>query len=417
METNVQIPRINGRAWLMVVIAWIGYMIMNLSNFSIGVMMPDIIRDLELSLREAGWLSASAWLMKAALTLPVAILVAKFNPKYLLQAIFITVAAGVIMQGLAQNYLMLFIGRSLVYCVAGAVLAPLAVLKISMIAKERMVFINGLENFTGPAGQAMGTAVVPFLIATMGGWRDTLLLLGVVTVAVNIIWALSVRKEAGITADQKSGGKIKLLAPLREALRYKTVWLLALGWPGTGFVWNATYSFWPTYAVDTLGITMAQAGLVLGLLPFGSMVGSLTAPKLTDLMGVDKLMICTWGFILPFAYGSLLFTDSIPLLCLLSFFAGYGAYAFVPIAFTAIYKIPAISPRAVAMGIAFIVMFNGLGGGLGGLLVGYLGAELGLASALKICCLSPFIFGLLTLFLPETGRKAQARGLAGNIRY
>jgi predicted MFS family arabinose efflux permease len=300
--------------------------------------------------------------------------------------------------------------------VAGAVLAPLAVLKIYMIAKGRMTFINGLENFTGPAGQAMGTAVVPFLIVTLAGWRNTLILLGIATIVVNIVWIFAVNKKTG-ESDKKDGAKLQYLAPLREAMSYKTCWLLALGWPGTGFVWNATYSFWPTYALENLHLTMTQAGMILGFLPFGSMLGSLTAPKLADVIGIDKLMIWTWGFILPFAYGAMTLTANVPLLCILSFLAGYGAYAFVPIAFTAIYKIPQISARAVAMGVAMIAMLNALGGGLGGLLVGYLGQNLGLATALKVSCLSPLLFGILTLFLPETGRKAQERGLPENIRY
>ena len=64
----------------------------------------------------------------------------------------------------------------------------------------------------------------------------------------------------------------------------------------------------------------------------------------------------------------MLITSSIPLLCVAVFVAGYGAYAFVPIAFTSIYKIKGISPQAVSIGMAMIFTTNGVGGALGGTL-------------------------------------------------
>lgn len=98
----------------------------------------------------------------------------------------------------------------------------------------------------------------------------------------------------------------------------------------------------------------------------------------------------------------MMITSSIPLLCVAVFVAGYGAYAFVPIAFTSIYKIKGISPQAVSIGMAMIFTTNGVGGTLSA----SLSQSMGLEGALKVCCLFPLIFGILTLFLPETGRKA-----------
>lgn len=403
--------RVSGRAWMLVWIIWIGYMVVNLTNFSIGIMMPDIAAELSLSLTQQGWLSASSWILKAIFSIPIALMLAKFNAKYVLQMVLTLVSIGILLQGFAQNYAMVFIGRALVFGVAGAMLAPLAVVKIKLIPKEKLSFINGVEAFTGPAGQAMGTALVPFLLATLGGWRSTLIMLGVIGAVVAILWLLLCHKEDGESESmiQARQQKIRVIEPFKEALRTRTILLLALGWWGTGLIWNATYTFWPTYAQDTLNLTLAQSGQILGLLPIGSIVGSLTAPKIADWIGYDKWMICPWGFILPFTYFGMLITPSVPLLCALSFIAGYGAYAFVPVAFTAIYKVKNITPIAVSVGLAMIYTTNGVGGALGGMLSAYLADSFGMVTALKLCCLSPFIFGILTLFLPKTGRKVEAK--------
>ena len=200
--------------------------------------------------------------------------------------------------------------------------------------------------------------------------------------------------------------KVQFLAPLKEACSHRTIWLLALGWWGTGLIWNAVYSYWPTYVHDSFGIGTEVSGVILGILPIASIIGSLTSPKIADKIGYDKPMICIWGFILPVAYFCMMITSSIPLLCVAVFVAGYGAYAFVPIAFTSIYKIKGISPQAVSIGMAMIFTTNGVGGALGGTLSAALSQSMGLEGALKVCCLFPLIFGILTLFLPEMGRKA-----------
>lgn len=163
--------KVSARAWIIVSIVWIGYVVVNLANFSIGIMMPDIQAELALTVSQTGWLSASSWILKALFSIPIALLLSRFNAKNIIQAVFAIVSVGLLLQGFAQNFVMLFLGRALVYGVAAAILAPLAVVKIKLIPKERMASINGIENFTGPLGQVLGTAVVPFIIATMGTWR------------------------------------------------------------------------------------------------------------------------------------------------------------------------------------------------------------------------------------------------------
>ena len=141
------------------------------------------------------------------------------------------------------------------------------------------------------------------------------------------------------------------------------------------------------------------------LFPIASAIASFISPSITNKIGYDKLMIWPWGFILPVAYFGMLQTGNLPILCLCSLVAGFGAYAFVPIAFTTLYKLPNVQPRTVTLGISCILTMVGVGSSMGGTLAGILGESMGLYNAMAICCLSPLIFGILTLFLPERGRK------------
>jgi predicted MFS family arabinose efflux permease len=407
MNAQIEKKKISSIAWVTVGIIWLGYIIVNLTTFSWGMMKLDVVSDLGLSERQFGMLGASSWILKAILSIPIVLLISKFNAKALLRGIFIVVAVGIFCQAAATNFEMIFLGRSLVYGVAGAVLAPLAVIKIKLIPQERMAEVNGFENFTAPAGQVLGTVAILSLIGFLGGWRNTLYLMGALVVLVIVLWSALCKKEYGITSKKQE--KIAFLAPLKEACRHKEVWLLALGWPGTGFIWNVVYTHWPSFAQTNFGLTPGQTGFILGCLPVGSVIGSLISAKVANAIGYDKPMIWPWGIVLPLAYGGMMFSGNVAALCVLSFIAGFGAYIFVPIGFTTIYKIKGISPTAVSIGLAMIFTMNGLGGAMGSLLPPIMAEQMSMDLVMKICCLSPLLFAFLTLFLPERGRKAMEK--------
>lgn len=397
---------VESRGMTMISIGWIAILVVNLAVFALGMMLPSMREDLGFGIEASGYLSAAGWIFKAFATIPIALFVAKINPKYVLLIVYLSAGSALIFQGVATSVEMLIIGRALTSIAAAGIMAPLVPIKISWVPKKKMTQINGIENCIGPVGQALGTAAVTYLIAILGGWRHVMVALGIVMIVIGIAFFVVYREKEG-HEFQKSDAKF--LEPLIEALKLKEVWLLALGWPGTSLVWIATYTFWPTYATETLGLTLGQAGFVLGLFPIASAVASFISPSITNKIGYDKLMLWPWGFILPVAYFGMLKTGNMALLCLCSLVAGFGAYAFVPIAFTTLYKLPNVKPRTVTLGTSCILTMVGVGSALGGTLAGILGETMGLYKAMAVCCLSPLIFGVLCLFLPERGRKYQEK--------
>lgn len=394
--------RISSRAWSMISVAWVAVLAVNLAVFALGMMLPSMREDLGFGIEASGYLSAAGWIFKAVATIPIALFVAKINPKYVLMLVYLCAGLALVLQGMAKNVEMLMVGRALTSVAAAGIVSPLVPIKISWVPQKRIAYVNGIENCIGPVGQALGTVAVTSLIAMLSGWRNVMVTLGIALIIIAVVFAVIYREKEG---QEFKKSDAKFLEPLKAALKLKEVWLLALGWPGTSLVWIATYTFWPTYATESLGLTLGEAGFVLGLFPIASAIASFISPSITNKIGYDKLMIWPWGFILPAAYFGMLQTGSMPILCICSIVAGFGAYAFVPIAFTTLYKLPGVQPRTVTLGISCILTMVGVGSSLGGTLAGVLGESMGLYNAMAICCLSPFIFGILTLFLPERGRK------------
>ena len=103
-------------------------------------------------------------------------------------------------------------------------------------------------------------------------------------------------------------------------------------------------------------------------------------------------------------------TDNMVLLCLFSALAGYGAYCYVPLLFTTFYKL-GLHPKVVSIGTAMAMTGVALGSALGSGVIGWLITVFGgdIRKALSLCCLAPIVFGALTFFLPERGRKVLER--------
>ena len=409
MATKEKIP---GRGMLLTSFGWIAILLSYFGTFALGLILPYMCEEMGLdSVSLGSSLSSLAFLVKVIVYIPLAMFAARANPKYFLAIVYIMLGGSLILHGLANNVTGLYVGRIMMAAAGSGIMAPLALVKTNWIPKSRLGGLNGIENAVGTVGQYFALSVTVPLIGILGSWRSVLAIFGGIGIIIGVLWIV-LFKENEAVGKIVPAQKKPFFQPIGEALKHRSVWLLGIGWPGTTLVWIAITTFWPTYAAEDLGISLEVSGVLRGLIPVGSIIGSLTAPKLADMIGVDKLMLWPWGLILPVTYFLPLVISNVPLIAVCFFIAGYGAYAFVPVAMTHVYKLPGISPAAIGGGISFILTLTSLGGTLAGVLVKALYGSLGLAGALKVCCLSPLLWFATTIFLPEYGRKAMAKKAA-----
>lgn len=404
-----KIEPIPAYAWVVMAIPWAFVVLGALLNFAIGVMLPSMQKEIGFNAAQAGWLSGISWILTAIFTIPITFIVNKVGPKALVALVLLCSGVALILNGVSQSFMVLFVTRAIALTLVVGITPALTLLKNMWVPLTRITTVNGVEAFMNPAGQVMSTALVPILLIALAGWRPVFFIVGAIVVALGVAWLLfgRERKTAAYEASTKGGGGMKDLV---AAMKQPAIWLLAFGWPGTTLVWIAIFTFWPTYATDVLGLSLAQAGLVLSMLPIGSMIASLISPIICERVGVDKPFIWTWGFILPFLYYGMLLHTSIFVLGLASFLAGVGAFAFVPPGISLPFKLRGIKPQEVAMGIGIMISIITLGGALGGIVAGSIFQSTGdLYKALAICCLSPLTMGIFGLFLPERGRKVMEK--------
>lgn len=410
--------KIQQHTWILLIAAWIAMAAWNVIVFSYGMMLPDVMAEFNLDYTTAGLIGSVSGFASVLLTIPTAFIASKFNPKYSMPVVMLLLGAGLILFGTAANIPMLFIGKIITAAVSNGLASTLVIIKIREVPAERFAGINGIENFVQPVGQVIATLCMAQLLVFVGGWRNVHNICGGLIILMIVFWLIfykepkkqpvkAVSKEILQKASDNKKGVMK------EALRQKTFWLLALAWPGTTLIWIGMFYYWPSYITESTSLTMEQAGFVLSFIPIFSAIASLTSPKIADKIGRDKILIWPWGLILPAAYFMMMKTTSIPLLCFCAAVAGYGAYCFVPIAFTLLYKL-GLRSEVVSVGTGMILTGVALGSALGSGIIGGLINVMGLYGALAVCCLSPLWFGVLTLFVPERGRKALEKEAAAH---
>jgi sugar phosphate permease len=406
--------KMNSNVWLILILAWVAIAASQIITFGYGMMMPGIMQELGLDTGQMGRLGGIAsWLVVLTL-IPNSMIFSRFNPKVSIPLVIIGTALGLFLYGRAAGLPALYVSY-LIAAVFSQLIATLLVgAKVRGVPPDSMTQINGIENFVQPVGQVIATLCMAPLLVLVGGWRGVYTLISITMAVAAVLFVVMWGNGKKINYGQQEpapaaaqGVSKPAVSPIKEALSSRVVWLTSLAWPGTTIVWIAMFYFWPTYVTQTHGLPLQTAGLVLSMIPIFSAIASLTSPILAKKIGYDKPLICSWGIILPILYYMMTVVTNVPLLCLFAAIAGYGAYCFVPLAFTNVYKI-GLSMQAVTIATGVILTFVSVGSAVAGTVIGSLTVTFGLKNALAISCLTPIWFGVLTLFLPELGYKKMA---------
>ncbi len=398
------------RVWGLLFVAWAALACTQIITFSYGMMLPNIMAEFGIDYATAGLIGSVAGMVSVVVTIPIALLANRFKVRIIIPIIIAAVAVGFGLFGIANSLAMLYVGKIIASIFINGISTALAIFKMQKVSMDQMAQVNGIENFIGPIGQVLATLVMTQIMIAIGGWRGVHIVIAVIMAVLCVVWLISYKKDPqeDAAAEASKGLKNYGLAehPLKTAIKEKTFWLLALAWPGTTIVWMGMFIYFPSYAMASLNLTQAQAGLVLSMIPIFSAVASLTSPQVAKWVGKDKPLIWPCGFLLPIFYFLMLQTSNLLLLCLFSAIAGYLCYFFVPLAFTTMYKL-GYNPMVVSMGVAMVFTGVAVGSAVAAGVVGAAIKALGgdIYKALAVCCLSPILFGVLTMFIPERGRK------------
>jgi MFS family permease len=147
-----------------------------------AVISRDLAREFQLAPSDLGFLTSMYLLAFAAFQLPLGVLLDRYGPRRVVAALFCVAAAGAATFALAQDFVMLSVGRALIGLGVSAGLMGAIKAFTLWFPLERLASLNGFFLAAGGIGGLAATAPAEALVGPLG-WRLLFAGLAVLSVA------------------------------------------------------------------------------------------------------------------------------------------------------------------------------------------------------------------------------------------
>jgi len=254
-----------------------GYYVSYLLRTVNAVIAPELVRELGIGAADLGLLTSTYFLAFAIAQLPVGVLLDRYGARRVVATLLAVASVGVVVFATGHGFVRLAIGRALVglgvsACLMGAFKAFGAV-----FPHQRQASLTGLVMSAGAIGALSASLPVEWALPVIG-WRNTLLVVAVISAAAAALIAIAGRDGSGGAGSDRDGEESgqQAAAALVSVLTARAFWRFA---PQAalftgGFM--AVQSLWAVPWVMTVdGRTRGQAAAVLLALNAGMLAGQL----------------------------------------------------------------------------------------------------------------------------------------------
>ncbi len=354
-----------------VMVVWLfssvsSFMVLN----TLGILLPAISADLDLSPSQQGLLGSASHWGNIALAIPLSWATSRLSPKWLTAATLLMATGCLFLQSWAPVFIVLLAGR-LLFGISNIAQMPARVLLTRQWFPPReVIYLNGLSNVLFGLVVGGGLVLAPVILdLTDGDWRATLRIFGLYFAGVTLLWTLVGRERTNL-ADQDIVAE-KGLDVVKGALRHRDLWIGGLGFAGATMSFGAFLAFYPTLMLEEFDISLRLSGVILALGVVVGGIGGIGIAWAASTHGREGNYLQVLGILMIGTNLGMVLTGSVPALFVLSFFNGV-AWAFFPILVTVPFHLPGIKPRELAVAFAFTMMMTSVGTSLGPLFTGYL---------------------------------------------
>lgn len=304
----------------------------NMVFFSLGVLVPIWREDLGLTPTQAGLLGTAGFMGFGLMALPASIWLTRYSPKLVTLAASVGMAGFTMLQAASPVAVLLMLSR-LGFVICSAVRIQLQVMLIQQWFRPRLfATVNSLDYGTRSTGQVIALAATPGLVMLLGSWRSHYFFVGVLLLLITLSWVFLGRERR--TRPEGDGAMRHEPNPAGVLRRNKTMWMVATAQLGVAVCFGSFLTFYPSYAIDKLDISLETAGLLMSAFPVGGVCGTLASGPLSQWVGRRKPFVFIPGIVLPIAYSLLLQAPSVPVAALVLFVIGLSAMGTAPILFT-----------------------------------------------------------------------------------
>jgi DHA1 family inner membrane transport protein len=274
---------------------------MGVGSFAIGTgefvimgLLPEVARDLGVSIPQAGHV-ISAYALGVVIGAPLlAVLSSGWPRRKLLIALMLAFGLGNFASAIAPNYLLLNLLRFLAALPHGTYFGVAALVAASMAAPGRR-------------GQAVGQVMLGLTVATlvgvpiaawlgqMLGWRSAFVFVGALAILASVL----IRRELPEIPAAAGASPLRELGALK---RPQVLFTLAIGAIGLGGLFSV-FSYVKPTMMTLAGMPLGQVPIVLALFGVGMVLGNLVGPRFADRALMPTMCgLLVWGVLILGAY-------------------------------------------------------------------------------------------------------------------
>ncbi|MCE2500358.1 MAG: MFS transporter [Dehalococcoidia bacterium] len=364
MNTAVAQPMASNYRWVMAALSLAAHLVLGLNLFGISPVLPLVIEDYQINRVTAGLLISLPMLVGAALGIPGGMLVASIGVRRANLIAWIAMAI-LALSFLSPNFAAMLILR-LAYGIGLAMtITSTGPLLMGWFSQKEVLVMNALNTALVSLGVAISVSGAAPL-AAMTDWKIAMSLFGVLGVAGAVAWAVAGR-------DAPFSGSRPAPITLRQTLgvlRGRTVVLLVLTDAGVLVQYTALTSWLPSFFNEHRGMSLGEAGLVTGVLPFIGVFAVLLGGALPLRFGSARPIFLISGVAAALGGIGTFLLPGTTMIYVAAAVLGFGSWFYVPMLLTLPLRMSDISPQNLAVIYGSIMTFSGIAMFVSPILVG-----------------------------------------------
>ena len=364
MHTALGIQALSRYRWVMAAMSLVAHLALGFNLFGISPVLPLAIADYGISNFAAGLLVSLPMLLAAVFGIPGGMLVARIGVKRA-QLIGWIAMAVLALSFIAPNFGVMLVLR-LAYGVGLAMMiTATGPLLMAWFSQREVLVMNSLNTAAISLGVAVAVACAAPL-AQITDWKISMSVFGVVGVVGSVAW-LALGRDAPLAGVRPAPISLRQTG---RVLRNRTVILLVLTDAGVLVQYTALTGWLPTFFNDQLGLSLSEAGLITGMLPFVGVFAVIAGGIVPLRFDSPRAIFIGSGLAaLVGGLGSYLLPD-LPGIYTAAGILGFGSWFYVPILLTLPLRLPGITPQGLAVIYGSLMTFSGFAMFLAPILVG-----------------------------------------------
>ena len=347
--------------WVLLILGGLtNAVVVAIPSMGLSVLLPEITRELNLSLVQAGLLWGIGALPVIVSSLLAGTLCDRFGPKRILTVSCLLVGLSCALRGFSTTFPSLTVMVFLFGFFAP--LVSISNMKTAGIwfSSRELGFANGVLSLGMAVGFLVGSMVSATILSPwLGGWRNVFFFYGAIAAVFLIPWSLTHPLPGGLQSANVPPPSHSFFKSLSQIGRLRNMWLLGFGIMGISGSIQGLLGYLPLY-LHGLGWSGAAAGGVLASFHTASMICVLPIALWSDRLGSRKRILIGAALLTALGIGSLSIVNGNAIWGAV-IVAGLVRDGFMAIFLTMVFEIKGIGPHYSGTAIGFAMIFMGVG--------------------------------------------------------